>query len=148
MYQVLLFYRLLRIILHSYDNETTYWTHLSHFAVQIHSSLLKFRESEFNCTSIFEGEAHSYASHPVVLIASLVPESSRAAIVLRVRETRTQRGDRREVVLAMRTAEGLYTLLYEPVDEGPMPGRELLLRARTRPTDKAINSTLFYEFKN
>lgn len=113
---------------------------------QIHSSLLKFRE--FNCTSIFEGEAHSYASHPVVLIASLVPESSRAAIVQRVRETRRQQSDRREVVLAMRTAEGLYTLLYEPVDEGPMPGRGLLLRARTRPTDKAINSTLFYEFKN
>lgn len=84
----------------------------------------------------------------MVLIASLVPESSRAAIVQRVRETRRQQSDRREVVLAMRTAEGLYTLLYEPVDEGPMPGRGLLLRARTRPTDKAINSTLFYEFKN
>ena len=99
-----------------------------------------------NSISFRVGEDHSYASHPVVLIASLVPENSRAAIVERVRETRVKRSGYGEVVLAMRTAEGLYMLLYEPVDEDLMLSRRLLLRARTRPTDKAINSTLFYEF--
>ena len=81
----------------------------------------------------------------MVLVASLVPENSRAAIVERVRETRVKASGRADVVLAMRTAEGMYTLLYEPVHEDLMAARRLRLRARTRPTDKAINSTLFYE---
>ncbi len=84
-----------------------------------------------------DGAQHDYASHPVVLVASLVP--GKVATVRRVQATRPR------ALVALRSAEGLCTLLYEPVDEAAVAALGCGLVARTGHNPRVINTTLFYD---
>jgi hypothetical protein len=83
------------------------------------------------------GAYHEYPLHPVVVIASLVPDKVR--VLRRVGETR------RAAVVALRSAEGLCTLLYDPVDETEIAALGSSYLGRTDYNPSAINTTLFYE---
>ncbi|HEX5959292.1 MAG TPA: nicotianamine synthase family protein [Hyphomicrobiaceae bacterium] len=84
-----------------------------------------------------DGARHDYASHPVVLVASLVP--GKVANVRRIQATRPR------ALVALRSAEGLCTLLYEPVDEAAIVALGCGLLARTGHNPRVINTTLFYD---
>ena len=83
------------------------------------------------------GADHEYAPHPVVLVASLVQD--KAQVMRRIRATRP------EAVVGLRSAEGLCTLLYEPVDEAQIEALGCGYLGRTAPNPRAINTTLLYE---
>jgi hypothetical protein len=83
------------------------------------------------------GESYDYRNCPVVFIASLVRDKGR--VVARARETRLR------ALVALRSAEGLCTLLYDPVDENQLEAAGCRLAGRTRYIPQAINTTLFYE---
>jgi hypothetical protein len=82
------------------------------------------------------GEDHAYARHPVVIIASLVPD--KAQVMRRIRATR------RAAVVGLRSVEGLCTLLYEPVDETEIEALGYGYLGRTGHNPRAINTTLIY----
>jgi len=86
------------------------------------------------------GEDHDYVTHPIVFIASLVAQ--KAPVVMQI-----VRSSHTVSTTVIRTAEGLSTLLYQP--EGCAPGQEeynVYLTGKTRPTARAINSSLVYRF--
>jgi hypothetical protein len=78
-----------------------------------------------------------YAQSPVVLVASLVSE--KAEVVARVREACPA------ALIALRSAEGLSTLLYDPVDEPAIEAMGCTLVGRTARHPRIINTTLIYE---
>ncbi|MEW9673846.1 nicotianamine synthase family protein [Ammoniphilus sp. 3BR4] len=85
------------------------------------------------CTA---GENHDYGRHPLIFMASLVP--NKAEVISRIRLTRE------DAVLAVRSADGVRELLYEPVDEKELSAMGCTLKGRTYADSKIINSTLFY----
>jgi protein-L-isoaspartate O-methyltransferase len=88
---------------------------------------------EVRCAS---GAHHDYALHPVVMIASLVAEKADA--MRRIRATRPG------AVVALRSAEGLCTLLYDPVDETELAELGCGYLGRTSYNPQVINTTLIY----
>ena len=78
-----------------------------------------------------------HASNPVVFIASLVPEKGK--VVRCIREKCPH------AVVALRSVEGLCSLLYDPVDEMELAAMGCGFLGRTRDIPQAINMTLFYE---
>src|SRR5262249_46141321 len=84
-----------------------------------------------------DGAEHDFAHSPVVFIASLVREKGR--VVEGVRETCPQ------ACVALRSAEGLRTLLYEPVDQPELAAMGCRFLGRTDHNPAVINTTLFYE---
>jgi nicotianamine synthase-like protein len=78
-----------------------------------------------------------YERSRVVLVASLVPE--KAEVVARVRQVSPA------ALIALRSAEGLSTLLYAPVDEPALEAMGCTLLGRTGYNPRAINTTLVYE---
>jgi hypothetical protein len=84
-----------------------------------------------------DGADHEYAPHPVVIVASLVP--NKVQVIRRIRATQ------RAAVVGLRSVEGLCTLLYEPVDEAEIAALGCGYLGRTAPNPRAINTTLIYE---
>jgi hypothetical protein len=82
------------------------------------------------------GARHDYALHPLVMIASLVPDKADA--MRRIRATRPG------AVVALRSAEGLCTLLYDAVDETELLALGCGYLGRTGYNPRAINTTLVY----
>jgi len=83
-----------------------------------------------------KGEYYNYVNHPIVFVASLV--GTKEDVMKTVFETR------KDAVCAVRTVEGVRTLLYEPVDELNMRNLGYTLIGRTHANEQIINSTLFY----
>jgi hypothetical protein len=84
-----------------------------------------------------EGADFDYASCPMVLVASLVPEKGQ--VVRCVRETCPR------ACVALRSVEGLRTLLYDPVDKAELAEIGCAYLGRTQHDPAVINTTLFYE---
>ncbi|HWE20062.1 MAG TPA: nicotianamine synthase family protein [Hyphomicrobiaceae bacterium] len=82
-----------------------------------------------------DGARYGYRHHPVVFVASLVREKSN--VVERIRE------ECPHAVVALRSAEGLCTLLYDPVDEKALEAMGCGILGRTAYDPQAINTTLF-----
>ena len=89
---------------------------------------------EVRCAS---GADHDYPPHPVVIVASLVPD--KVQVMRRIRATQPA------AVVALRSAEGLCTLLYDPVDEAELDALGCGYLGRTGHNPRAINTTLLYE---
>jgi hypothetical protein len=83
------------------------------------------------------GARYDYARHPVVLIASLVPDKGEVMRCIRERCP--------HAVVALRSAEGLRTLLYDTVDEAELAAMGCGYLRRTGHNPQVINTTLFYE---
>lgn len=83
------------------------------------------------------GAGYDYASNPMVFIASLVPEKGK--VVRCIREKCPH------AVVALRSVEGLCSLLYDPVDEVELAAMGCGFLGRTRYIPQAINMTLFYD---
>jgi hypothetical protein len=83
------------------------------------------------------GASWDYASHPVVFIASLVPEKAEVMRCIRRRCP--------QAVVGLRSAEGLCSLLYDPVDETELAAMGCGFLARTGYNPQVINTTLLYE---
>jgi hypothetical protein len=71
-----------------------------------------------------------------VIVASLVPDKTR--VMRRIRATQPA------AVVALRSAEGLCTLLYDPLDEAELDALGCRYLGRTRHNPRAINTTLLY----
>ena len=84
-----------------------------------------------------DGVEWDYARSSVVFIASLVPE--KAKVAARIRQTAPR------ALIAVRSAEGLCTLLYEAVDEVELEAMGCELVARTGAIPHVVNTTLLYE---
>ena len=84
-----------------------------------------------------DGAEYDFAGHPVAFIASLVAE--KANVVGRIRETCPH------ALVALRSVEGLCTLLYEAVDEEELDALGCRIVGRTPHNPRVINTTLFYE---
>jgi nicotianamine synthase-like protein len=83
------------------------------------------------------GAAYDYAGHPVVFIASLVPDKGKVMRCIRERCPRA--------VVGLRSAEGLCSLLYDQVDEMELEAMGCGFLGRTGYNPQVINTTLFYE---
>jgi nicotianamine synthase-like protein len=84
-----------------------------------------------------DGTDYDFASCPVVFVASLVPEKAKVMRCIRERCPRAR--------VALRSAEGLRTLLYDPVDETELAAMGCGFLGRTGYNPRVINTTLFYE---
>jgi hypothetical protein len=84
-----------------------------------------------------DGADYDFADSPVVFVASLVPEKAKVMQCIRERRPRA--------CVALRSAEGLRTLLYDPVDETELAAMGCGFLGRTGYSPQAINTTLFYE---
>jgi hypothetical protein len=65
--------------------------------------------------------------------------SEKAKVVARVREACP------DALIALRSAEGPCTLLYDPLDEAELEAMGCALRVRTGYDPQVINTTLFYQ---
>ncbi len=83
------------------------------------------------------GARYDYADNPVVFIASLVPEKGKVMRCIREKCP--------HAVVALRSAEGLCSLLYDPVDETELAAMGCGFLGRTGYNPQVINTTLFYE---
>jgi nicotianamine synthase-like protein len=83
------------------------------------------------------GTSWDYARHPVVFIASLVPEKAEVMRCIRRRCP--------QAVVGLRSVEGLCSLLYDPVDETELAAMGCGLLGRTGYDPQVINTTLLYE---
>jgi hypothetical protein len=83
------------------------------------------------------GASYDYAPHPVVFVASLVPDKAEVMRCIRERCP--------HAVVALRSADGLCTLLYDPVDETELAAMGCGFLRRTGYNPQVINTTLFYE---
>ncbi|MFY9288818.1 MAG: nicotianamine synthase family protein [Alphaproteobacteria bacterium] len=86
------------------------------------------------------GDAHDYATHPIVFIASLVDQKDKVL-------QRIVRTSHTVAMTVVRTAEGLSTLLYQPED--CIAGQEeynMYLTGQSKRTADAINTSLVYKF--
>ncbi len=84
-----------------------------------------------------DGADYDYANSPIVFIASLVPEKAKVMRCIRERCPRA--------CVALRSAEGLCSLLYDPVDETELVAMGCGFLGRTGYNPQIINTTLFYE---
>lgn len=80
---------------------------------------------------------HNYRLHPHSLVASLVP--NKGDVIRRIHETSDN------PCIAVRSAERLHTLLYDPVDETDPELSRCSLSFRTSYKPEIINTTLFYQ---
>src|SRR5262245_2637294 len=92
------------------------------------------RDIDVTCAG---GARYDYTSHPLVLIASLVPD--KGAVMRCIRERCPH------AVVGLRSAEGLCSLLYDPVDEAELEAMGCGFLRRTGYDPQVINTTLFYE---
>lgn len=83
-----------------------------------------------------DGSAFDYRDASAVFIASLV--TKKTCVARRIAETS---GD---AIIAVRTVEGLRTLLYAPADIVALKAEGLCLVGQTKPDAETINNTLFF----
>ncbi len=83
------------------------------------------------------GEDFDYSGAGLVMVAALV--SAKDNVLARVRDTAPG------VALAVRSAEGVRTLLYEQADERAMDRAGYDYAGKSRITDTIINTTLFFQ---
>jgi len=86
------------------------------------------------------GSAYDYRDTALVMVASLVADKKQ--VLERIKNTAQ---DAPEV--ALRSAEGLHALLYDPVKPSMLAEFNMRVERETRPTPKVINSTLVCSFK-
>ncbi|WP_285765819.1 nicotianamine synthase family protein [Peribacillus sp. SI8-4] len=86
-----------------------------------------------------DGALHDYREFDLIWIASLVP--NKADILKRIYQTQP------EAIVAIRSADGIHQLLYEPVDATKFHGVRCEEVARTIADSFIINSTIYYRFK-
>ncbi len=85
-----------------------------------------------------DGEDMTYDQFSTIFVASLIPNDAKENIVKRAREGST------ETFIAIRSAERLHTLLYEPIDEDREILTDCRLVSRTKHDAEVINTTLVY----
>ena len=83
------------------------------------------------------GADFDYKDYSSVVIASLVPNKDET--ITRIRETAQD-----DVLVAVRSAERLHTLLYNPVDEQTQVMKQCDYVSKTDHDPRVINTTLFY----
>lgn len=83
-----------------------------------------------------DGARHDYRRHPLVFVASLVP--NKREVIVQIQRTRPG------AVVALRSVDGVRQLLYEAVDEGEVAALGCSFLGRTIADHQIINSTLFY----
>lgn len=85
-----------------------------------------------------DGEDVDYGQFSTVIVASLVPNPAKEAIMQSVSSNQTP------AFLAVRTAERLHTLLYEPFEPGAKTMESYRPFSRTVHNPQTINTTLVY----
>jgi hypothetical protein len=86
------------------------------------------------------GHEYDYRDTTLVMVASLVADKKEV-----LEQIRSTAHDEPEV--ALRSAEGLHALLYDPVKPSLLEEFNMRVERETRPTPKVINSTLVCSFK-
>ncbi|SEM82391.1 nicotianamine synthase family protein [Lihuaxuella thermophila] len=81
------------------------------------------------------GEEADYGSYPIVFVASLV--QNKESVLQRILSTRSG------VLVAVRSSEGVYQLLYDPVSADAIRRSGLRMLAKTTANQHMINTTLF-----
>jgi len=87
-----------------------------------------------------DGQDLDYNNYATVFVASLVPDAAKKQIVKNVRNNTDK------TFLAVRTAERLHALLYEPFEPGNDMMRGYSLSGKTPHSPLTINTTLVYSF--
>jgi tRNA A22 N-methylase len=87
-----------------------------------------------------DGASYHYDEYDLVWIASLVP--NKEEVVKRIYETNPN------AIVAIRSVDGIYQLLYEPVDATIFRNVDCEEIGRTKANSSIINSTIFYRFQN
>jgi hypothetical protein len=87
-----------------------------------------------------DGASYHYDGYDLVWIASLVP--NKEEVVKRIYETNPN------AIVAIRSVDGIYQLLYEPVDATIFQNVVYEELGRTKANSSIINSTIFYRFQN
>jgi hypothetical protein len=87
-----------------------------------------------------DGASYHYDGCDLVWIASLVP--NKEEVVKRIYETNPN------AIVAIRSVDGIYQLLYEPVDATVFQNVVCEEIGRTKANSSIINSTIFYRFQN
>jgi hypothetical protein len=87
-----------------------------------------------------DGASFHYDGYDLVWIASLVP--NKEEVVKRIYETNPN------AIVAIRSVDGIYQLLYEPVDATVFRHAVCEEIGRTKANSSIINSTIFYRFQN
>jgi hypothetical protein len=87
-----------------------------------------------------DGASFHYDGYNLVWIASLVP--NKEEVVKRIYETNPN------AIIAIRSVDGIYQLLYEPVDATVFQHVVCEEIGRTKANSSIINSTIFYRFQN
>jgi hypothetical protein len=87
-----------------------------------------------------DGASFHYNGYNLVWIASLVP--NKKEVVKRIYETNPN------AIIAIRSVDGIYQLLYEPVDATVFQHVVCEEIGRTKANSSIINSTIFYRFQN
>jgi len=77
-----------------------------------------------------------YGDYSLVMVASLV--ANKAGVMARVHETQDN------ALVGVRSADGLKTLLYDPVDEHELEKQGFHYRGVARADNKTVNSTCFF----
>lgn len=85
-----------------------------------------------------DGTDLNYNRFDTVFVASLVPQPLKEEIIDEIRNSKTQ------TFVAVRSAERLHTLLYEPFDESAAVLSECRLIGRTDFDTQVINTTIVY----
>ena len=83
-----------------------------------------------------DGATFDYRDASAVFIASLV--TKKTCVARRIAETSE------DAIVAVRTVEGLRTLLYAPADIAALKAEGLCLAGQTKPDAETINNTLFF----
>jgi len=83
-----------------------------------------------------DGATYDYDRHPVVFVASLVPNKD--DVIAKIKEAG------RDTFIGLRSAERLHTLLYDPVDEASLRAAGCSYASQTGHDPKTINTTVFY----
>jgi precorrin-6B methylase 2 len=84
------------------------------------------------------GSDLNFDEYNQVFIASLVPNENKKTIIKKINETN------KDILIAVRSAEGLSTLLYEPINEKSDGYKETHFIAKTDTDKSVINTTLWF----
>lgn len=86
------------------------------------------------------GNEYDYRDTALVMVASLVADKKQ--VLERIKTTAQEQPE-----VALRSAEGLHALLYDPVKPSMLAEFNMRVERETRPTPTVINSTLVCSFK-
>jgi len=124
------------ILLHAQTGESVVCIDADAEACEISKQLLTRLGLNRISTVHTNGMDFSYESVSTIFVASLV--ARKTAVARRIVETREG------PVVAVRSVEGVRTLLYDPADQTSLEVAGLSFAGQTQPDDQTINTTLFY----